>query len=278
MFRTLAGRALVPVGLAVTGFVVVCFLLLYTAIKNVITNDAVGHATNMADIILKSAHDAMLKSERQSLTNIINNIGRQKGVEHIRIFNKKGIVTFSSRADELNRQVDKNEQGCINCHAGSTPILTLGKMEQARRFKNRAGTEVLAITAPIYNEPECFNATCHVHSSSQKILGTLDIGLSQDLMFATLSSIRTEMIIFTLMILVLTVGGVTALLRRSVFLPVQKLNEMAVQADHEDEVCPPPSHFPLELERIAKSYYSLCLKLRRTKTELDKIRNGSGRS
>lgn len=277
MFRTLAGRALVPVGLAVTGFVVVCFLLLYTAIKNVVRNDAVAHATNLADIILKSAHDAMLKSERQTLTTIINNIGEQKGVEHIRIFNKKGVVNFSNHPEELNRQVDKKEQGCINCHAGATPSLTLGKMDQSRTFKNRAGTEVLAITAPIYNEPQCSNAACHVHPPTQKVLGTLDIGLSQDLMLATLSSIRTEMIIFTLMILVLTVGGVTALLRRSVFMPVQKLNEMAVQADHEDDVCPPPGHFPLELDRIAKSYYNLCQRLRKSKQELDSIRNGANR-
>jgi hypothetical protein len=30
MFATLAGKALVPVGLAVTGFMVVCCLILYT--------------------------------------------------------------------------------------------------------------------------------------------------------------------------------------------------------------------------------------------------------
>jgi hypothetical protein len=272
MFKSLAGKALVPVGLAVTGFVVVCFLLLYTMVKNVITRDAVGHAANLADTVLKSTRYAMLKSDRETLTTIVRNIGEQKGVEHVRIFNKKGVVNFSSRAGETGHQVDKKAEGCVGCHAGATPASTLGRMEQARSFKNKAGTDVLAITAPIYNEPECSNAACHVHPAGQKVLGTLDIGLSQEMMLSSLASIRNQMIIFTVMVLALTVGGVTALLRRSVFLPMQKLNDFVEEAEGEEEPSAPPHRFPQELDRVAKSYYNLNLKLRKSQRELDKVR------
>lgn len=272
MFKTLAGKALVPVGLAVTGFVVVCFLLLYTMIKNIVTTDAVGHATNLADTILKSTRYAMLKNDREILTTTINNIGEQKGVEHIRIFNKKGIVNISIRNDELNRQVDKKAEGCIGCHAGAMPSTTLGRMEQARTFKNGVGKDILAITTPIYNEPECSNAACHVHPAGQKVLGTLDIGLSQEMMLSSLASIRNQMITFTVMVLVLTVGGVTALLRRSVFLPMQKLNDFVEEAEGENSNMAPPRRFPQELDRIAKSYYKLNLKLRKTQQELGSSR------
>lgn len=262
MFKSLAGRALVPVGIAVTGFVVVCFLLLYSAIKNIIDRDSVVNATNLADTVLKSTRYAMLKDDKEILTTIIHNVGEQKGVEHIRIFNKKGIVNISTQTNELNRQVDKNAEGCIICHAGKVPASTLGKMEQVRTFKNSHGKEIISITTPIYNEPECSNAACHVHPAGQKVLGTLDIGLSRDTLIDSLSSIRNQMIAFTLMILVLTVGGVTALLMRSVFQPLQKLSKLAIQAEDENLPAASPTHFPRELDRIAQSLYNLSQKLR----------------
>src|SRR4029079_393102 len=70
MFDRIAGRALVPVGVVVTGFLVVCFVLLYAAIKNVVIHDSVGHANNLAGIVLKSTRYAMLNSDRE-LNNAI---------------------------------------------------------------------------------------------------------------------------------------------------------------------------------------------------------------
>jgi len=261
MFKSLAGRALIPVGIAVTGFVVVCFLLLYSAIKTIVDRDSAVNATNLADTVLKSARYAMLKNDKDILTTIIHNIGQQKGVEHIRIFDKKGVINISTRDEELNRQVDKTADGCIVCHAGKDPVSTLGKMEQVRIFKNGQGADVISITAPIYNEPECSNASCHVHPAGQRILGTLDIGLSREALLDSLASIRIQMITFTLMILVLTVGGVTALLLRSVFQPLQKLRKLAVQAENCELPATPPTHFPRELDRIAQSLYNLSQKL-----------------
>lgn len=268
MLRSLAGRTLIPVGLVVTGFVVVCFIMLYTGIKDLVARDSVWHATNLADTIVKSTHYAMLKSDRETLAAIIDNVGAQKGVDHVRIFNKAGVINASSKHYEIGRIIDKKTEGCVACHMSAIPATRLGKMEQARKFRNKEGVEIMAITAPIYNEPQCANAACHFHPPTQKVLGTLDIGLSQEMMLATLTSIRYQMIAFTVMILILTVGGVTALLRRSVFLPMRKLSDMAEQAAADEGLTPPPTRFPNELDRIANSYYKLSQKLRHTEKEL----------
>ena len=275
MFKSLASRALVPVGLAVTGFVVVCFIMLYTGIKNVITQNSVGHASNLADTVLKSAHYAMLKSDRDTLAAIIHNVGEQDGVDHVRIFNKAGVINVSSKQEEVGKAIDKKAEGCIACHLGAIPATSLGRMDQSRTFKNNAGEEVMAITTPIYNEPQCSNAACHFHPPTQKVLGTLDIGLSQHMKLATLSSIRNQMFVFSVMILILTVGGVTALLMRSVFLPMKKLGDLAEKAEEDNGMLNPPPQFPLELDRIAKSYYNLNLKLNRAQEELGAIRKGA---
>ena len=97
-------------------------------------------------------------------------------------------------------------------------------MEQARQFTNPSGTDVLAITAPIYNEPDCYNNTsCHFHDADTELLGTLDIGLSQAPLKRTLGLLQTRMIMFSIMVLFLTVSVVYALLYRQVFLPIRHL-------------------------------------------------------
>ncbi len=225
MFRNLATRAIVPVSLAVTGFVVVCCFLLYGFIKEDITQHTVNHETSLADTVIKSTHYSMLKADQEGMNSIIRNIGSQEGVEHIRIFNRKGVTSYSSDKTELNHIVDKESAGCKGCHAGAVPLTTLGKMDQARRFVNKRGVPVIAITTPIYNEPACSSADCHIHPEGQKVLGTLDIGLSAKPLNQTLSIISSRMLIFCFMVLLLTIGGVAAILRRSVFIPLKNLLE-----------------------------------------------------
>jgi len=223
MLKSLTARAIIPVTVSVTGFVVVCCILLYSIMKTDMTNDVITYETNQARTIVKSTRYAMLHDDRESLGNIIDNIGTQENVEHVRIFNKKGFIMFSSNHMETGRLMDKNAAGCVECHSSPVPSATLGDMKQARRFINEKGKDVIAITAPIYNEPSCYQAACHVHAAEQKILGTLDIGLSAAPLVNNLAVMRSRMVIFSIMVLLVTVGGVAALLRRYVFIPLRLL-------------------------------------------------------
>ena len=275
MFKRIAGRALVPVGIVVTGFLVVCFVLLYASVKNVVLRDSVEHANSLAGIVLKSTRHAMLKSDRDLNQAIIMNIGAQKGVQHVRIFNKKGTVVISSRLDEVNRQLDKKAEGCVVCHEKAEAVTSLGSMQKARSFKNSSGTEVLAITAPIYNEPECATAACHFHPAEQRVLGTLDIGLSREATLASLSSIRLQMIIFSLLTLVLTMAGVITLLKMIVLVPMKRLQDFTERSARDNDA-PRPANLPYELERIAQSFYFIRSKLQRfEQQQLQRADNGN---
>jgi len=256
MGMSLSVRAIIPVAVTVTGFVVVCCVLLSQAIKQDMIQDTVSHETALAQTVVRSTRYAMLKADRETVQNIVTTVGTQHDVEQVRIFNKRGEIMFSSRPEELRRLVDRKSAGCIVCHEGATPLTTMGSMQQARRYKNERGESILAITAPIYNEPECFNATCHVHPPSQKVLGTLDIGLSQKTLQASLDSLRNRMALFSVMVLILTVAGVSAILRRSLFLPVQRLASYALQlgAGHRDVEPPDLSE---ELETIGQTLQEL---------------------
>lgn len=256
MGMSLSGRAIVPVSITVTGFVVVCCLLLYQAIKQDMMQDTVSHETALAQTVVGSTRYAMLKADRETVQNIVATVGSQQGVEQVRIFNKRGEIMFSSRPEEMHRLVDRKSAGCIVCHEGASPLTTMGSMQQARRFTNERGEAVVAITAPVYNEPDCYTAACHVHPASQKLLGTIDISLSQKTLLASLASLRSRMALFSVMVLILSIAGVSAILRRSIFIPVQRLESYALQlaAGHRDLE---PPDLTDELETVSRTLQEL---------------------
>ncbi|MCK5916747.1 MAG: HAMP domain-containing protein, partial [Deltaproteobacteria bacterium] len=180
MFNNFVSKAIIPVALSLTGFVIICSFILCSSIKEDLLKTAVQQETSLADTVVSSTRYAMMTDDRENLYHIINSIGAQKGVEHLRIFNKEGVIMFSSKPEELNQVVDKTTAGCIECHSGSEPTVHLGSMELARRFVNAENHNVLAITSPIYNDAQCSAGDCHFHPAQQKVLGTLDVGLSTD--------------------------------------------------------------------------------------------------
>jgi methyl-accepting chemotaxis protein len=261
MFACINCRAIIPIACAVTGFVITCCFLLYSFIKTDLVRGEIQHAADLADTVVKSTRYAMLRGDRETLREIIRNVGEQQQVEHLRIFNKKGLIMFSEDDAENNRFIDKTAAGCNSCHAGAETRRHLGTMAQARQFTNNDGREVLAITAPIYNAPDCYTAACHVHLQSQTLLGTIDIGLSQGPLQRTMGMLQNRMIVFTGMILVLTVGVVCALLYRQVLVPIRRLADFTETQgnDNLERELPDVSG---EMARLAKAFQGMALRLR----------------
>lgn len=256
MLKDICARTVIPVAIAVTGFVIVCCLLLYSMIREDMVRVSAIHGANLADTLTRSARYSMLNDDRETLSNLIANVGAQEEVEHVRIFNKKGRIAFSSDLREVGRYVDKNDAGCIACHTDTVPKKTLEAMQQARTYENTRGSQVLAVTASIGNEPACANGACHVHGEKEAILGILDVGLDQEPLRHALATLRWRMTIFSLMILCMTIAGVVAILNLNLFVPFRRLmrfTEEAANGNIQEDV----PHLDGELGILVDKIYGL---------------------
>jgi len=138
-------------------------------------------ADRITDVIVRSTHYEMLQNDRAALHNRIDDMGSEPGIERIRLFNKEGLITYSTDRQEIGRAVDKTAEQCNKCHAGAAPLAQLNQRERARHFTDPQGQPVLAVMRPIDNRPECWTAECHVHQASQRVLGIIDADLSLEL-------------------------------------------------------------------------------------------------
>jgi two-component system, NtrC family, sensor kinase len=135
-------------------------------------------ADQLSETIASSTYYDMLENRRDAVHREITTIGRQQGIERVRLFNGTGTVMFSSDETEIGRAVDKKAEACYACHAAGRPLVRLPIHARARVYRVADGHRVLGMIRPIANQRNCWAADCHAHAPGEAVLGVLDVNLS----------------------------------------------------------------------------------------------------
>lgn len=274
MFDNLIARAIVPVTIAVTGFVIFGCFLLYSFIKKDMTDEAVRHVDGLAETVVMATHYSMMKDDRESLRNILSNVNHLSEIERIRIYDQVGIPKFADLEG-----VTAPGSFAVRVDSWSTAIAHSDHRDrEITQHQVDHDYGYIAVNMPILNEPKCSTAACHFHAEDDTVLGFLSIGFSSAHLEKTLALLRNRMVAFSFMVLFLTVGGVAALLRMNLFLPILKLThdmERAVRGAKEPEL----SAVDRKLGRLSRDFHELVTqrdqtveKLRETGTVTASIR------
>ena len=140
--------------------------------KKKLMGNIVAGTDRLTNTIKLGTQYAMMLNSRDDINQIINNIGRQKEIETIRIYNKLGQIKFSNQPSEIETTTNIKNEACYICHRRDPPQSELGLAERTRIFASPQGYHMLGIISPIYNEPGCSTDACHVHPQDKKILGS----------------------------------------------------------------------------------------------------------
>ncbi len=135
-------------------------------------------AHQLSETIKSSTRYAMLRNRPDQIHEIIDTIAQQEGIEHVRLFNKEGRVTYAREEPLIGALVDKDAESCFACHEADAPLERLSMSQRTRTFRTAGAGRTLGIINPIYNEPSCAEGTCHAHPSTQTVLGVLDVTIS----------------------------------------------------------------------------------------------------
>jgi two-component system NtrC family sensor kinase len=225
-------------------------------------------ASQFSDTVKRSTHYAMLQNRWEDAFHIMDTIGKQEGVARVRVFTKEGTILFSTDRSEVGSAVDKRAESCYACHAAERPLERLMLPDRARVFRDTEGHRLLGMITPLYNEPGC-SRDCHVHPTSKRVLGVLDITLSLARVDEEIAAItrRTGAFAgFTIVLLVMILAGVV---RRGVVRPVRELVEGTRRVAQGDLTHRIPVRTRDEVGALAASFNRMTEALGKTQTELD---------
>jgi hypothetical protein len=100
--------------MAINGF----FTYLYLDVQAT-TLDAtiLKSATQLSETIKTSIQLDMVKNLKENAYHIMRSIGKQEGIEKVRIYSSDGKILFSTQEGERGTMVDKKAEACYACHA-----------------------------------------------------------------------------------------------------------------------------------------------------------------
>ena len=153
--HSLVSKLIISVGLTVILSISAWAYFNINNIKTQIMNNVIASTDRLTSSIKLGTHYAMMLNSRDDITQIIDNIATQPGIENIRIYNKEGQIKFTNQKEEIDKIVDIKEVACDVCHKQEPPSIRIGLQQRTRFFQSGNGHRLLGISQPICNEPGC---------------------------------------------------------------------------------------------------------------------------
>lgn len=222
-FKTLGFRVL-----GGTFILLVCLTTLFTYVTVKFHRDQtmeyVFHSANtLSDVIKNSMHYSMLLNRNEDVYQIITMVGKEPGVEGIRIYNKRGEIMFSTNKAEEKTVVDMHTEACYGCHSQEEPLQSLTIDNKTRIYNSPRGYRVLGLINPIRNEKGCTENECHAHPPDKTVLGVLDVRMSLNNIDKTIQNAQTQLTLYAAFAIIIMIATSLLFLYRTVNRPVRRL-------------------------------------------------------
>jgi two-component system, NtrC family, sensor kinase len=192
-------------------------------VEEICMEDALRGVETLSEAVIRTTHYQMLEDDRKRVYEMIEELQTLKEIELIRLFNKEGLIAFSTDESEIGNRVNPQAEGCYGCHIGDIVLTHAPAANRSRIFINYEGKRVLGVTKEIPNQESCSTASCHFHPADAAFLGILDVHVSLVGMNNRLSAYRNEMVLFTALMLISTAACLVLLTRYLVNDPVNRL-------------------------------------------------------
>ncbi len=229
------------------------------------------HVTQISDVVVASTRYAMLVNKRDIAEKIIEDIGKQNGIERIRVISKDGTIIHSNRKSEIGFSVEQKDEPCVQCHQTSKPLQQVPDDKRWKSIETAAGHRVLSTMHAIRNEPSCSSSSCHEHPASQSVLGIVDIAYSLDGIDQSMRVHAVHIISISIGFILLLSISVGVLLQRLIYLPLKDLESGAkrLASGSLDQAIPVRNED--EFGHVAGSFNRMTMSLNESRLEMQEL-------
>jgi two-component system NtrC family sensor kinase len=229
----------------------------------------VTHMTQLSQVIARSTRHAMLLDEPDIVDKIIEDIGKQEGIQRVRVLRKNGVIAHSNHPAEIGQNIDKEAEHCSYCHEGDKALTDIPNHKRWRLFETADGRQMLGNMEVIRNEPSCSTASCHKHPASQPVLGVVDITYSLDEINRTMKAHVVNMIAVSIGFILLVSLSAGWLLHRLIYVPLRDLEKGAKRLASGNFDHAIPVRGDDEFGSLAKSSNAMMGALKKSRQELE---------
>jgi two-component system NtrC family sensor kinase len=249
------------------------FFFAEISVQRHLLSQVVAESDLLSHTIRNALHRAMLQDRRAEAHLMMHDIGRQPGIEMVRMMDGEGRITFSTDRSEIGRAVDRRAEACVACHVEGEPLHKLDLADRSRVFRS-GPHRVLGIVTPLYNEGSCATAACHAHPPDRKVLGVIDVGVSLERLDRETAAFRLSTLVAAAIAAGLLGLLVWFLTRQHLIRPLAALVQATRRVARDQLELDVPVTWSGELGILATSFNDMTRSLRATKRQLDALMHG----
>ena len=170
MFRSIRWKVALGLALPIFMSFIIYSTFHYFRDRSLLLGEIEQSAILSGEMAHSSMRHAMLKNDREMLQESLMDIGNQKNILRVAIFDEKSHLKITNQPADFSPAPTQSSPGCVECHQ---PTGVLQKYSITLDIPS-LGEPVLRSSTVIQNEPECH--TCH--DPSQKNLGMIIVDYS----------------------------------------------------------------------------------------------------
>lgn len=267
--RSLAVKLIISIGIILILTIGIFAYININIQKKYLIEEMQQNGVRLSQTIKKSIKHEMLTARSDQIQKTLEDVGKQEGLEQIRIFDKEGRIIAADSMEEIGTFLDRQSEACYVCHREKEPSEELSTRDKIRIFKSDKGHRVLGIINPIYNEPNCYNNACHFHPEDQNVLGIMDILISLASFDEQITTSRKQVIIYFLFTYLIISASIGLFIFLFVNTPIHKLIEGTRKITKGNLNYRIGSYTSNEIGELSKSFDKMTAELKKSREEIE---------
>ena len=203
--RTIKAKFIIVTTLFIILTVGIPFFFLLQQFKLNFQQRSEAMLTTTLDVVYEGIMNAMMLCQQKNIQEILDEVGKNQSITHIRIYDKKGVILFSTNHQEKGSNV--SEFG---------PHHTQIVNQVFEYVELKKGKNVYSVARPIENKPYCQD--CH---KQKKTIAYLDVDVSLTPAERAFYTGSFHIIMLSVLIVIFLVSGFYFLFNRYINKPLQ---------------------------------------------------------
>ncbi len=166
------------------------------------------NGNNVGSIVEGSLYHSMLENDKSTLQSTLDLINTMSGIDEVNMYDHRDSLVYSSFTTDTTAHSDPN---CITCHDNLQSMFPREEksyriidVKSACNMNNNDNSQRhLLIRSPILNEKSCYTSSCHAHSETDRVLGSLIIKMPLEDLDKTVEMSSSKFFILATIITVL---------------------------------------------------------------------------
>jgi two-component system NtrC family sensor kinase len=186
------------------------------------------NGNNIGSIVEGSLYHSMLENNKSTLQSTLDLINTMSGIDEVNMYNDNDSLVYSSFSSDTVLHSNPN---CLSCHDNLQSMFPrqeksyriIDVKSECRMNNNDNSHRHLLIRSPILNEKSCYTSSCHAHTESDKVLGSLIIKMPLDDLDMTVERSSSKFFILATIITLLLVFILIIFTRKKIKDPLNEI-------------------------------------------------------